>query len=103
MTDFVVGIMAHVERHDNNPALPHLRTWPRFSCHFRSYRIANNARSSEPHSTVSDLQHYDGLLHAPKAVPFDPAEATQADSRGDSLTSMGRSLQDYALVVEGAS
>jgi hypothetical protein len=70
-------------------------------------RIANHARSSEPHSTVSDMRHYDGLLHAPKAVPRNPAEATPADGGGgggdDSLTCMGRSLQDYALVVEGAS
>jgi hypothetical protein len=66
-------------------------------------RIANHARSSEPHSTVSDMRHYDGLLQAPKAVPCDPPETTQAGGGDDSLTCMSRSLQDYALVVEGAS
>jgi transposase len=67
-------------------------------------RIANHARCSEPHSRVSDMRHYDGLLHASKAVSCDPAEAAPAGDGGDdSLTSMGRSLQDYALVVEGAS
>jgi hypothetical protein len=66
-------------------------------------RIASHARSLQPNSTVSDLQQYDGLLHAPKAVPCDPAAAPEAGDGDDSLTSMGRSLQDYALVVGGAS
>jgi hypothetical protein len=65
---------------------------------------AKAARSSGPHSTVSDMGRYDGLPHASEAVPCNLAETTQADDGGgdDQPTSMGRSLQNYAILVEGA-
>jgi hypothetical protein len=50
------------------------------------------------------MGRYDGLPHASEAVPCNLAETTQADDGGgdDQPTSMGRSLQNYAILVEGA-
>jgi transposase len=56
--------------------------------------VARHARSFEPHSKVIDPAHYEGLWR--------PATQTEAPpSGGKQLAEYGRSLAEYAAVVEG--
>ncbi len=55
--------------------------------------VATHARGKEPHGRVVDPAHWEGLWRA-RAV--EPAEA------GSKLAVLGRSLEDYAAVVEQA-
>jgi transposase len=56
-----------------------------------SKRVATHARGKEPHGRVVDPAHWEGLWRA-RAV--EPAED------GSTLAVLGRSLEDYAAVVE---
>jgi hypothetical protein len=55
--------------------------------------VAEHRRSSEPHTTVIDRSHLDGLWRRASTVPSQP-EASP-------LRALGRSLDDYAAVVGG--
>jgi hypothetical protein len=57
--------------------------------------VAVHARSFEPHSRVVDKAHYAGIWRTP--VAFDPVEALSP------LVALGRTLDDYARVVEGGA
>ena len=57
--------------------------------------VARHLRSCEPFALIRDPAHFDGLCRRPE---------TRIEGAGDtdrSLTAMGRSLEDYAAVVEG--
>jgi hypothetical protein len=56
--------------------------------------VARHARSFEPYSKVVDPAHYDGLWRTPAPTDAPP-------SGGKELADYGRSLADYAAVVEG--
>jgi len=56
--------------------------------------VANHARSLEPHARVVDHAHFDGLWRRAHDV---------RDASGDQLERLGRSLDDYAAVIEGAA
>jgi len=56
--------------------------------------VARHARSTEPHSKVTDPAHYEGLWRT-------PAQTEVAPSGGKELAEYGRSLSEYADVVEG--
>lgn len=53
--------------------------------------IARHARSREPHSSVIDIRHFDGLFRS-----ADVLERT-------TLAPLGRSLEDYAAIVGGVA
>ncbi len=55
--------------------------------------VASHARSFEPHFIVRDPAHYVGLW---RATAMAPGEASPPE-----LTTLGRSLDDYAAVVQG--
>jgi transposase len=55
--------------------------------------VATHARSFEPHAIVRDPAHYVGLW---RATPVAPIEASPPE-----LAPLGRSLDDYAAVVQG--
>jgi hypothetical protein len=57
--------------------------------------VAVHARSHEPHTRVVDSKHYAGLLR-----PVQSAVIASAPEKG-ALEILGRSLSDYAAVVEG--
>jgi transposase len=61
--------------------------------------VARHRRSFEPHSKVVDPQHFAGLWRTTAGPSPDP-ESIVAPS---ALAAMGRSLADYAAVVEGGS
>jgi len=56
--------------------------------------VAVHARSFEPYSRVIDARHFDGLWRRPQ-VEVKPVHGP--------LGAMGRSLADYAAVIEGAA
>jgi hypothetical protein len=56
-------------------------------------RIAAHRRSSEPHTCVTQAEHYDGLLKRHRA----PEQAAEPPG----LSDMSRSLQDYADAIGG--
>ncbi|HEY3488742.1 MAG TPA: IS21 family transposase [Candidatus Deferrimicrobiaceae bacterium] len=56
--------------------------------------VARHARSFEPHSKVVEPSHYEGLWRT-------PVEPEPPPSGGQALAEYGRSLSDYAEVVEG--
>jgi transposase len=56
--------------------------------------VATHRRSKEPHSTVVDPAHLDGLF---KRKNNDDEEHSEHDGK---LTELGRTLDDYAAVVE---
>jgi hypothetical protein len=55
--------------------------------------VAEHRRSSEPHTTVIDRSHLDGLWRRAATPPSPPATSP--------LQALGRSLDDYAAVVGG--
>jgi transposase len=57
--------------------------------------VAVHARSFEPHSRVVDKAHYAGIWRTP--VAFDTVEPPSP------LAALGRTLDDYARVVEGGA
>ncbi len=57
--------------------------------------VATHRRSFEPHAIVRDPAHYEGLWRQPK--PESPGHS------GSPLAQLGRSLADYAAVIEVAS
>ena len=56
--------------------------------------VARHRRSMEPHSKVVDPAHYEGLWRL-------PAQAGTAPTGGKELAEYGRSLSEYAAIVEG--
>ncbi len=56
--------------------------------------VARHRRSMEPHSKVIDPAHYEGLWRL-------PAQGWTAPTGGKELAEYGRSLSDYAAIVEG--
>jgi transposase len=57
-------------------------------------RIATHRRSNEPHASITQGEHYDGLLRRHRA----PEQTVEPST----LTDMGRSLQEYADAIGGA-
>jgi len=57
--------------------------------------VAIHTRCSEPHCRVVDLKHYEGLWR-PADTYLQPGTAGASP-----LADMGRSLDDYAAIVEG--
>ena len=53
--------------------------------------IATHARGKEPHGRVVDPAHWEGLWRA---------RAVEPTEEGSTLAVLGRSLEDYAAVVE---
>lgn len=58
-------------------------------------RVAAHRRSSEPYARIIDPAHFEGLWRR--------AAAPEPTTGGSSLESFGRSLADYAAVLEVAS
>jgi len=58
--------------------------------------VASHRRCREPYARVLDPSHYAGLWRS-------PPEVTETPLAESSLAAMGRSLQDYAALVEGAA
>jgi len=56
--------------------------------------VAAHGRRFEPYARVIDPRHFDGLWRRPQSDGMATSEP---------LTSMGRSLADYAAVIEGAA
>lgn len=56
--------------------------------------VARHERSMEPHSKIIDPAHYEGLWRT-------PAQVEAAPTGGKELAEYGRSLSDYADIVEG--
>jgi hypothetical protein len=65
--------------------------------HFRGQPVATHRRSLEPHSRVIDPAHYQGLWRS--AAPLEPAQ----EPGPSTLRALGRTLADYAAVVEGGA
>jgi hypothetical protein len=61
--------------------------------------IATHRRSIEPHSTVQDPLHVAGLWRLRGGEAIEAADAE--DSSTETLEGLGRSLADYAALVEG--
>lgn len=61
--------------------------------------IATHRRSIEPHSTVQDPLHVAGLWRLRGGEAIEAADAE--DSSKEALEGLGRSLADYAAIVEG--
>jgi hypothetical protein len=57
-------------------------------------QVAVHARSLEPHTKVVDPAHHAGLWRRPE---------DRRDVAGERLEELGRSLADYAAVVEGGA
>jgi transposase len=57
--------------------------------------VAVHARSFEPHSCVVDKTHFSGIWRTP--VALDPVAASSP------LAALGRTLDDYARIVEGGT
>lgn len=62
--------------------------------------VARHRRSFEPHSKVVEPQHYAGLWRTTAGPVPDP---TATAAPGGPLMAMGRSLADYAAVIEGGA
>lgn len=62
--------------------------------------VATHLRSSEPHAVVADPAHFAGLWRTPS--PPDGVDGPTASTSG-ALAAMGRSLADYAAVLEGGA
>jgi hypothetical protein len=60
--------------------------------------VARHRRAFEPHTCVVDPAHYDGLWRTGTR-----AEAMIVDDDSTAARSMGRSLADYAAIVEGGA
>jgi transposase len=64
--------------------------------------VAQHRRGAEPRSVIKNHAHYDGLVRRPKVVDDSdacaPVEAA-SHTGSDALAAMGRSLNDYAAVV----
>jgi hypothetical protein len=56
--------------------------------------VAVHGRSFEPYARVIDPRHFDGLWRRPQS---------EVVAISEPLASMGRSLADYAAVIEGAA
>jgi transposase len=56
--------------------------------------VATHVRSSEPHAVVTDPEHFAGLWRPATAPP---------PQHGNALAAMGRTLADYAAVLEGGA
>jgi transposase len=61
---------------------------------FGSEEVAHHRRSREPHARIVEPSHLEGLWRRPEV-------AKAASDTDESLTATGRSLADYAAVVEG--
>ena len=58
--------------------------------------VATHHRCREPHASVVDPAHYEGLWRVDTAMePLSPS--------GGALASLGRTLEDYAAVIEGGA
>jgi len=57
--------------------------------------VAEHRRSNEPHASVIEQSHYDGLLR--------PVGSRAQPAAGGELAALGRSLADYADVFAGAA
>jgi transposase len=57
--------------------------------------VATHARCREPHTTVTDSSHFAGLWR--------PVTTPAPDTTASPLAAMGRTLADYAAVVEGGA
>ncbi len=61
---------------------------------YRGAEVARHRRSMEPHDRVVDPSHYDGLWRRADAP---------ATSEPSALRAVGRSLDDYAAIVDGGA
>ena len=66
-------------------------------------QIATHARCQEPHQRVVIQGHFSGLLRAMDVHRGDQSAQTDADVGAGAMAAMGRTLDVYAQVIEGAA
>jgi transposase len=65
--------------------------------------VATHDRSKEPHSSVVDVAHFDGLVKRKNDDEEKNSDDEATGEAGGALAEMGRSLDDYAVVIGEAS